>query len=131
VSSGGSGYAMICVDLRLASTRIPGSYRPLYNCEAPHTKANELQTKPVPYRVMWLHGSNWFGEHLYTMPLFRKSTNFFISQCSLLVYETISKHLNGVVTTPRFSKPFSKHSRKLSHPRVFGSTTSVSQRRRC
>jgi hypothetical protein len=60
VSSGGSGYAVICVDSLLASTQIQGyrvplfgHHEPLYSCEAPRTKIDKLWTKPLYSCEAW------------------------------------------------------------------------------
>jgi hypothetical protein len=81
---------------------------------------------------MWLHGLIASSDYKETPTSFSKTTNssFLIAQVPFAP-KSFRKHFSGVATTPRFSKPFSKLYREFFHPRVFGSTTSVSQRLRC
>jgi hypothetical protein len=80
---------------------------------------------------MWLHRLIALSNYKETPMYFSKTTNsFFLLAQVPFAPKSFRKHFSGLDTTPRFSKPFSKLYREFSHPRVFGSTTSASQRLR-
>jgi hypothetical protein len=81
---------------------------------------------------MWLHGLIASSDYKETPMSISKTTNSFFPIAQVpLAPKSFRKHFSGVGTTPRFSKTFLKLYREFSHPRVFGSTTSFSQRLRC
>jgi hypothetical protein len=63
---------------KLAATRIPESCKPLYSMRLPALRANRLQTKPVPYRVMWLHYLIASSDYKETPMPFSETTNSFL-----------------------------------------------------
>jgi hypothetical protein len=105
----------------LATTRILGSYKPLYSARLPALRQIDFGLSGVPYWGNVVARVNCSERTLSDHQCHLKNHQLLYPPWSSPFVQNhfFWKHFSGVDTTPRFLKAFSKLSLSVPNPRVF------------